>query len=92
MKIAISKIKPIGRFRKEYGDLTSLKDSIKLLGLLHPVLVDEDYNLVAGGRRLQAHKELGLKDIEVTIFKPNLEGFKDAERQKILNAFIEAIS
>jgi len=42
--------------------LRTLKKSIEEIGLLHPVVLDEDNNLIAGARRIQAFKELG-KDI-----------------------------
>ena len=51
------------------GDLTSLKDSIAELGLLQPIVVDENNNLIAGERRLRACKELKMKDILVNIVK-----------------------
>ena len=57
------------RFRKDMGDLTSLKDSIAELGLLQPIVVDENNNLIAGERRLRACKELKMKDILVNIVK-----------------------
>lgn len=43
------------------SEMERLKDSIKKLGLFHPILVDEDYNLIAGFRRLTAFKELKLE-------------------------------
>ena len=65
----ISDIKIGKRFRKDMGDLTSLKNSIKELGLLQPIVIDENNNLIAGFRRLQACKELGKIDIDVKIIK-----------------------
>lgn len=35
------------RFRKDIGDITSLADSIKNIGLLHAVVVNENNELVA---------------------------------------------
>jgi len=52
-------------------DLTQLKESIQKLGLLHPIIISEDYRLLAGYRRFTAMKELGYKIIPVTI-KRNL--------------------
>ena len=65
----ISNIKIGKRFRKDLGDLTSLKNSIKDIGLLQPIVVDEKNNLIAGYRRLLAHQKLGLKDIKVNVVK-----------------------
>jgi ParB family chromosome partitioning protein len=41
-KIAISDIKFGTRFRKDFGDLRPLIESIKRYGLLHPIVVTED--------------------------------------------------
>jgi len=63
------KIKIGERFRKDLGDLDVLKQSIKDIGLLHPVVVDEGGNLIAGGRRCEAWKQLdrNLNDIPVNV-------------------------
>lgn len=57
--VAIDSIKVENRFRAELGDLSDLKASLKLLGLLQPVGVTKDNRLIYGGRRLQSAKELG---------------------------------
>jgi hypothetical protein len=49
------------RFRKDLGDLTDLKKSIKKQGLIHPIVKDSKGNLIAGARREQACKELGIE-------------------------------
>jgi ParB/RepB/Spo0J family partition protein len=64
----ILKIKDVNigqRVRDDYGDMESLANSIKEYGLLHPIVVDAHYNLIAGGRRLLACERIGLKEIEV---------------------------
>src|SRR5215472_1350283 len=53
------------RQRKDLGDLTSLKDSIFRLGLIHNIVVTHDNVLVSGERRLSSRKELGLTHINV---------------------------
>jgi ParB family chromosome partitioning protein len=65
--IEINKIKIKERARKELGDLTDLKNSIQKSGLLNPILVTQDYKLVAGERRLSAMKELNYETIEARI-------------------------
>jgi ParB family chromosome partitioning protein len=42
------------RHRVELGDLSELADSIRTVGLLHPIVVDPGYRLIAGERRLRA--------------------------------------
>jgi hypothetical protein len=49
------------RFRKDLGDLTDLKKSIKENGLIHPVVIDSKGNLIAGERRRAACRELGFE-------------------------------
>jgi ParB/RepB/Spo0J family partition protein len=56
-------IKQKKRFRKDLGDLTELKNSIKEIGLIHPIVKDSQGNLIAGARRLQACIELGIEPI-----------------------------
>lgn len=47
------------RRREEMGDIDALADSIRVNGLLHPIVVDDKGNLIAGHRRLEACKKLG---------------------------------
>lgn len=69
MKLKISEIKIGKRVRDEYGDMESLANSIKEHGLLHPIVVDSGYNLVAGCRRLLACERIGLKEIEAKVLE-----------------------
>jgi len=55
------------RTRQVYGDLTSLKDSIEMVGQLNPILIDSDNNLIDGLHRLTAIQEMNLPTIEVRI-------------------------
>lgn len=65
--------------RKEYKDIEELADSISRLGLIHPIVVDKDLRLVAGGRRLEAVKLLKLEKIWVT----TKEELNEPERRAI---------
>jgi ParB family chromosome partitioning protein len=65
MKIKISDITISDRVRKEMGDLTPLMDSLEKHGLISPIAVSEEFQLVAGHRRLQAVTKLGWKEVEV---------------------------
>ena len=42
------------RFRQDYGDVESLAQSIENEGLINPITIDTQSNLLAGGRRLEA--------------------------------------
>lgn len=53
------------RQRREVGDVSELSDSIRRLGLIHPIVVDRGHWLIAGERRLEAHRALGLDVIAV---------------------------
>ena len=66
MKLQISKITIGERFRKDFGNLEPLKKSIQEIGLLHPVVVNEDNVLVAGERRLRSVQELGWDEVPIT--------------------------
>jgi ParB-like chromosome segregation protein Spo0J len=53
------------RHRKDFGDLDALAASIKAVGLLGPIVVDAENNLVAGHRRLEACRKLGWPTVPV---------------------------
>lgn len=67
--IAIADVKVEGRHRRDYGDLSSLAESLRDLGQLQPIVVTEDLRLIAGGRRLAAAQSNGWTDIEAKIAK-----------------------
>ena len=93
MKLKIPDIQIHERFRIEYGDLSDLKESIQKRGLIAPVLVDMSSGtpvLVAGMRRLLAHQQLGLEEIEVkeTSLSSDLERAEiEYEENKCRKAF-----
>jgi ParB family chromosome partitioning protein len=78
MKIAIDQIRldEETRIRKDVGNISSLAESIDAVGLINPILVDEEMKLLAGFRRLTACKNLGWKDIEVRIVELNGDRLK----------------
>jgi ParB family transcriptional regulator, chromosome partitioning protein len=69
----MSTLVPIGhidvgeRDREEMGDLQALAESIRAVGLLHPIPVTGEWRLVSGERRLEAAKLLGWDEVPVTI-------------------------
>lgn len=63
----IADIKIGTRHRKLLGDIKGLADSIQVRGLMHPVVIDKDNNLIAGERRIAAAKLLGWTEIPITI-------------------------
>lgn len=79
VEIAIAAITEGQRRREDYGDIDALAASIARHGLLHPIVVDSEYRLVAGGRRLRAVRQLGMSQIAVRL----LGSLSDAEVQVI---------
>jgi N6-adenosine-specific RNA methylase IME4 len=62
-EIKISDIKIGNRLRKKVTDIESLANSIANIGLLHPIVIDENNNLIAGFRRIKAYEYLGRTEI-----------------------------
>ena len=72
MEVEIAKIK-IGANRRSL-DMEVVKDlavSIDEIGLMHPIVVDAEFNLIAGLHRLKAVQVLGLEVIECTVLDIN---------------------
>src|SRR5262245_30673159 len=63
----ITAIKVGKRHRKDLGDIAGLARSIEEVGLLHPVVIRPNGQLIAGGRRLKACKALGWSKIPCTV-------------------------
>ena len=59
IEVALGQVNVHGRFRKEFGDIPALAQSIADLGLLQPIGIDSGYRLVFGERRLRAFQHLG---------------------------------
>jgi len=55
------------RARQDTGDIESLRFSVDRHGLLNPITVDENYQLVAGERRLAAVRELNWETVSARI-------------------------
>ena len=64
MQFLIKDIKIKKRVRKDLGDLEMLKDSLKRFGLMNPITINSQNELVAGHRRLEAAKALGWISID----------------------------
>ena len=82
--IPISAIIVEDRFRKEMGDIDALAHSLKKEGIIQPLAVadlgNETYQLLAGGRRIQACEIAEITEVPVRIFPASLS---ELERKSI---------
>ena len=65
MKIEVSKLKhhPFNSQVYMLSDIDTLKESIKSVGLLEPLVINKKNQVLSGNRRLEAIKELELKKV-----------------------------
>lgn len=68
-EIPIAEIKIGKRYRKDLGDIDSLCTSMAMLGMLQPIGVTGDMDLVFGQRRLKAALKLGWTTIPARVVK-----------------------
>lgn len=76
MIVDIEKVVVRDRIRKDFGDIQELADDIMQNGLINPPVVNKEYELLAGERRLRACKSLGWSQIEVRMMDT-----RDAEHE-----------
>ena len=77
-QLLVSDVKVTKRFRNKFVDIDKLANSIRDFGLIHPIVIDENNSLIAGERRLKAHKKLKMEYIEVRYIK-DLEDIQKKE-------------
>ena len=84
MKIKLSKIKGTQSKRNE-GNIGELATSIKDVGLICPLAINQNYELLAGRRRFRAVSKLGWKEVECNILnsKDKLFDFKVAIEENL---------
>jgi ParB family transcriptional regulator, chromosome partitioning protein len=63
----INEIRIGSQHRRDLGNLDELAESIRDVGLLHPIVIQPDNKLICGERRLEACKRLGLNKILVNV-------------------------
>jgi hypothetical protein len=83
-RVGLHEIKVGDRARTDLGDLTDLMASIEELGLLQPIVITDDHELIAGGRRLEACRKLGMTEVKVTVAEriTDVAGLLKAERDE----------
>jgi DNA modification methylase len=62
-EISIESIIITNRTRKDFGDIDSLSESISTVGLMQPIVINENNELIDGQRRIKAYIRLGIKEI-----------------------------
>jgi ParB-like chromosome segregation protein Spo0J len=58
-EIYVETVRVEARHRRDLGDIGPLAESIAQIGLIHPITVTAAGYLIAGQRRLEAHRKLG---------------------------------
>lgn len=83
-KIDIEKLIPYINNAKKHDDpqITKIASSIREFGFVNPVLIDKDYNIIAGHGRVLAAKKLGLATVPVLY----VEGLTDTQRKAYILA------
>ncbi|HXX97183.1 MAG TPA: ParB N-terminal domain-containing protein [Candidatus Bathyarchaeia archaeon] len=54
--VPIDSIKIGSRFRKDLGDIALLAENIREIGLLQPIVINQNHELISGLRRIEAFK------------------------------------
>lgn len=72
--VDISTIRTNNKYLRLDSNVDKLKKSIETVGLIHPLIINENSELVAGGRRFKAMTELGITEVPVVkVTKSELE-------------------
>lgn len=82
--VDIDSIKVGERARTDLGDLTDLMKSIQDIGLIHPIVVTAERELIAGGRRLEACRRIGYIRVRIVVAEhiTDAVGLLKAERDE----------
>ena len=73
MKVDVNKLRhhPFNSEVYMLSDIESLKESIKSVGLLEPLVINKQNEVISGNRRLEALKELEMKKVDVIVKELN---------------------
>jgi ParB/RepB/Spo0J family partition protein len=65
--VPIDSIKIGSRIEKDLGDIALLAENIREIGLLQPIVINQNHKLISGLRRIEAFKLLGRSEIPAHI-------------------------
>jgi hypothetical protein len=82
--VVIEKLIPYVNNAKKHSDdqVTRIASSIREFGFVNPVLIDKDYNIIAGHGRVMAAKKLGWDEVPCLF----VEGLTEAQRKAYILA------
>lgn len=83
-RVDVEKLIPYVNNAKKHSDgqITRIAASIREFGFLSPVVIDNDYNVIAGHGRIMAAKKLGMTDVPCVF----ADGLTDAQRKAYILA------
>ena len=83
-RVAIDKLIPYVNNAKKHSEdqVTRIASSIREFGFVNPVLIDKDYNIIAGHGRVMAAKKLGWDEVPCLF----VEGLTEAQRKAYILA------
>ena len=83
-RVAVDRLIPYVNNAKQHSDsqVTKIASSIREFGFLNPVLIDADYNVIAGHGRILAAKKLQMDEVPCLF----VEGLTDAQRKAYILA------
>ena len=83
-EVKINLLRPYEKNAKKHSQdqIEKIAASIREFGFLNPVLIDRDYNLIAGHGRLEAAKKLGWKTVPAVY----VDGLSNAQRRAYILA------
>ena len=83
-EVRLDSLKPYEKNAKVHGQeqVNKIADSIREFGFLSPLLIDKDYNIIAGHGRVMAAKQLGMETVPVVF----IEGLTETQRRAYILA------
>ena len=80
-RVPIGQLVPYARNARTHGDeqVMQVRASLREFGFVNPVLVDKDYNIIAGHCRVMAAKAEGIAEV------PYVQQFQDLRRLYYIN-------